>query len=178
MTSLDTATTADFEGWLVDQLRRDVQMRGKLPGFRHAGGVAGLLLTYGRLFTPAPWPDGGDPPGDPGRCYTESVSWAWASEGELVYVEGMAWDLAFPMEHAWCGTADGTARDLTWRRPGRAYLGIPVHAEEATRIMGAQGSPLLYAAEGHASRLAMEWARDGIPAELLADVGRPVPADA
>ncbi|MFI1569064.1 hypothetical protein ACH4ZX_39670 [Streptomyces sp. NPDC020490] len=178
MTSLDTAMTADFEGWLVDQLRRDVQMRGELPGFRHAGGVAGLLLTYGRLFTPAPWPDGGDPPGDPGRCYTESVSWAWASEGELVYVEGMAWDLAFPMEHAWCGTADGTARDLTWRRPGRAYLGIPVHAEEATRIMGAQGSPLLYSAEGHASRLAIEWARDGIPAELLADVGRPVPADA
>lgn len=80
------------------------------------------------------------------------------------------------MEHAWCGTKDGVVRDLTWRRPGRAYLGIPVHAEAATRIMGKQGSPLLYAAQGHASELAVEWARDGIPAELLVDVGRPIQA--
>lgn len=65
MTDLATATTADFEGWLVDHLRGEVRMRGELPGFQHAGGVAGLLLAYGRLFTPAPWPDGGDPPGIP-----------------------------------------------------------------------------------------------------------------
>ncbi|MFB7109735.1 hypothetical protein [Streptomyces sp. NPDC056190] len=73
------------------------------------------LATPGRLFTPAPWPDGGDPPGEPGQCYIESVSWAWASDGELVYVEGLGSDLA------------------------------------------------------------VEWAREGVPAELLADVGRPIP---
>jgi len=170
----DTRNTAEAERWLVDHLRRDAQMRGERPGFAHAG-MASLLLAYGRLFTPAPWPDGGDPPGEPGRCYTESASWAWASDGELVYVEGLAWDLAYPVEHAWCATADGTARDLTWRRPGLAYLGIPVHAEAAVRIMGERRGPLLYAAEGLGSELAVEWSRAGIPAELLADVGRPIP---
>lgn len=119
----------------------------------------------------APLPDG-TPPGEPGRCYVETVSWAWASEGELVYVEGLAWDLAYPVEHAWCATADGTARDLTWPRPGLAYLGIPVHAEAAARIMSERRGPLLYAVEGLGSELAVEWAREGIPAELLADVGR------
>ncbi|MFJ3673626.1 hypothetical protein ACIPSE_45015 [Streptomyces sp. NPDC090106] len=171
----DTATTADAERWLVDHLRVDAQMRGLLPGFRHAG-LSGLLLAYGRLFDPAPWPGGGTPPGEPGRCYTEAVSWAWASEGELAYVEGMAWDLVYPVEHAWCSTPEGAVRDLTWPRPGRAYLGIPVRAEAATQIMAERG-PLLYAAEGMGSTLAMEWARDGIPAELLVDVGRPIPTD-
>jgi hypothetical protein len=73
-------------------------------------------------------------------------------------------------------TADGTARDLTWPRPGLAYLGIPVHAEAAARIMGERRGPLLYAVEGLGSELAVEWAREGIPAEILADVGRPIPA--
>jgi hypothetical protein len=172
---MDTRSTpAEAERWLVDQLRRDAQMQGERPGFAHAG-MSSLLLAYGRLFTPAPLPDS-IPPGEPGRCYVEAVSWAWASEGELVYVEGLAWDLVYPVEHAWCATADGTARDLTWPRPGLAYLGIPVHAEAAARIMGERRGPLLYAVEGLGSELAVEWAREGIPAELLADVGRPIPA--
>lgn len=75
---------ATAERRLVDELRADART---LPS---------LLLAYGRLFTPAPWPDGGSPPGEPGRCYVESASWAWASDGELAYVEGWAWDGALP----------------------------------------------------------------------------------
>ncbi|MFD9150948.1 hypothetical protein ACWHAO_27995 [Streptomyces albidoflavus] len=165
---------ATAEGELVGHLRRDAALRGERPGWVHSS-LSALLLAHGRLFTPAPWPDGGNPPGEPGKCYTESVSWAWASGGELAYVEGWAWDLAWPVEHAWCAGADGNARDLTWPRPGRAYLGLPVRAEEAVRIMNERLGPVLHG-NGLASDLAVTWCREGVPAELLADVGRPVPA--
>jgi hypothetical protein len=164
---------ATAEAELVDHLRRDATWRGERPGWVH-GSVAALLLTRGRLCTPAPWPDGGTPPGEPGKCYIEAVSWAAASEGELAYVEGFGWDLAWPVEHAWCAGVDGNARDLTWPRPGLAYLGLPVRAEEAVRLMSEHG-PLLHG-NGFASDLAVRWCREGVPAELLVDVGRPVPA--
>ncbi|MFF6852789.1 hypothetical protein [Streptomyces antimycoticus] len=114
------------------------------------------------------------PPGEPGKCYTEAASWGLASGGELAYVEGLAWDLAWPVEHAWCAGPDGNARDLTWPRLGRAYLGLTVHAEEAVRIMSKSG-PLLHG-NGFASDVAITWCREGVPAELLVDIGRPVPA--
>lgn len=172
-----TNTTEDAsaaaESWLIDWLRTDAGMREPRPGWAHSG-LAGLLLEHGRLFTPAPLPVG-TPPGEPGRCYIESVSHAWASSGELVYVEGWAWDLAWPMEHAWCAAPDGSALDLTWHRPGRAYLGLPVRADRAATIMGAQTGPLLHGPGGLASDAAMSWLRDGIPPGLLADAGRPIP---
>ncbi|MFE6166160.1 hypothetical protein ACFQ7F_45535 [Streptomyces sp. NPDC056486] len=169
------SVTSEAEGWLIEYLRMDASARGERSGWVHPG-LSALLLAHGRLFTPAPWPDGGDPPGEPGRCYIESVSWAWATGGELAYVEGWAWDTAWPVEHAWCAGAGGAARDLTWRRPGRAYLGIPVRAQDAARLMGEQSGPLLHGAGGLASDLVVTWCREGFPAELLADVGRPLPA--
>ncbi|NWF30855.1 hypothetical protein HW130_32195 [Streptomyces sp. PKU-EA00015] len=169
-----TAGPADAEFWLVDWLRLDAAARGARSGWAHSC-LAGLLLAHGRLFTPAPWPDGEQPPGEPGKCFIESVSWAWASGGELAYVEGWAWDLAFPVEHAWCAAPDGVVRDLTWPRPGAAYLGLPVVAEAAAALMGEHGGPLLHA-NGAIGPVAESWMRGGVPAGLLVDVGRPLPA--
>ncbi|OII59990.1 hypothetical protein BJP40_12020 [Streptomyces sp. CC53] len=169
------AGLADADRWLVNWLRRDAECRRARPGWVHSC-LSGLLLAHGRLFTPAPWPDGGPPPGEPERCFIEAVSWAWASGGELAYVEGWAWDVAFPVEHAWCTGSDGVVRDLTWPRPGAAYLGLPVAAEAAAALMGEHGGPLLHA-NGLAGPLALSWMREGVPAGLLVDVGRPLPVD-
>ncbi|TDT93294.1 hypothetical protein EDD99_8103 [Streptomyces sp. 846.5] len=141
-----------------------------LPGWRYAS-VYALLLDVGRLFTPRTWPDGGPPPGETGRCYTESASWAWGSPDGLAYVEGFAWTGLYPMEHAWCADRDGFGLDPTWSDPASAYLGLPVLAAAAVELMGRHREPLL--AHGTVCR---DWMEHGVPGELLADVGRPVPA--
>lgn len=167
---------AAAEDWLIKGLRRKADAAGTLPGWAYAT-LDTMLLDVGRLFTPAPWPGGGNPPGEPGRCFVESASWAWASAGELAYVEGWASDADdFDYTaHAWCAGADGAARDTTWPRPGLAYLGLPVRAEAATDLMLANVGPLLHGRDGMISDLAERWMREGVPGELLVDVGRRVP---
>ncbi|WP_433860354.1 hypothetical protein [Streptomyces kronopolitis] len=163
------------ESLLIDELQR--RAKRHLDGWVYAT-LDALLLDKGRLFTPAPWPDGGDPPGEPGLCFVESVSWAWAAPaGDLAYVEGFA--LAprdvFAEPHAWCAAVDGAARDVTWRVPGVAYLGLPVQAEAAKDLMSERAGPLLFGVEGLITPLAERWMRTGFPDELLVSVGRPVP---
>lgn len=166
----DDAQLAADEGWLLASLRMVARDR---DGWVH-GTPASLLLAHGRLFTPSPWPDG-DPPGEPGRCFIEALSWACESVGALAYVEGVAAaDLWREEPHAWCAGVDGTALDPTWPELGRAYLGLPVHADAARHIMGENGGPLLFAAGGLISPAAERWMRDGLPAGLLVDIGRPV----
>lgn len=164
-------TITQAERLLIQALHIDAQLRGSRPGWAHSS-LASLLLAHGRLHTPARWPSNATPPGTLGSCYIDSIAQAQADA--LVYVEGVAWDVAFAVEHAWCATVEGIVRDPTWHSPGLAYLGIPVRATAAARIMGQQLGPLLYSAPGHASALAMQWARHGIPDGLLLDVGRPV----
>ncbi|MEU7095941.1 hypothetical protein [Kitasatospora aureofaciens] len=162
----------DAERLLVADLHNAVSMLGDPPpGHRYVNAL-GLLLDVGRLFIPRPWPGGGPPPGEPGRCYVESVSWAWGSPDGLAYVEGVTWTGLYPLEHAWCGSADGLVLDPTWPDPGAAYLGLPVRADAASALMGEHGEPLL--AYGAVCR---EWLRTGVPGELLVDVGRRIPAE-
>jgi hypothetical protein len=172
---LETARSA-AEDWLVRGLRRRADAAGTRPGWRYAR-LDNLLLDLGRLFTAAPWPGGGGPPGELGRCFVESVSWAWASDGELAYVEGWASDAVdFDYTaHAWCAGADDLARDTTWPRPGLAYLGLPVRADAAKDLMLATCGPLLHGSHGLISELAERWLREGVPEGLLVDVGRRVP---
>ncbi|KOV13933.1 hypothetical protein ADK91_08155 [Streptomyces sp. XY511] len=158
---------------LVDWLQRDAAVRQGRPSWVYSS-TAALLLDVGRLFTPAPWPGDVLPPGEPGKCFIESIMWAKDSD-ELTYVEGWAWDVAYPVEHAWCSTAGGIVRDLTWPRPGASYLGLPVAPDAAAALMGRHGTALLHD-NGMATPVALEWMRDGVPAELLVDVGRAVPA--
>lgn len=142
------------------------------PGLTYTT-VAALLLDVGRLFTPQPWPGGGPPPGEIGRCYVEAASWAWGTDG-LAYVEGVMWQTAMPIEHAWCAEiATGRMLDtvLPADRLGGAYIGVPIRADAAADLMGRHGGPLL----AHATPVTREWMTHGVPAELLVDVGRPVP---
>jgi len=139
-----------------------------LSGYRYAS-VYALLLDVGRLFTPARWPSG-PPPGEPGKCYIEAASWAWGATDAPAYVEGMAWTGLFPIEHAWCSTRSGTVLDPTWEEPGSAYLGLPVKPTVAVDLMRRHGDALL--THGPVTR---EWMRDGVPPDILMDVGRPVP---
>jgi len=172
-TAVDNAAAED---WLIDGLRQRASRAGRRDGWVYAT-LDSLLLDVGRLFVPAPWPGGGSPPGELGRCFAESVSWAWASDGELAYVEGWAAD-AMDIDriaHAWCAGPDGKALDTTWPRPGLAYLGLPVRAEAAKDLMLEHLGPLLHGRDGIISDLGEIWLRDGVPAELLMDVGRPIP---
>ncbi|MEU5361595.1 hypothetical protein ACFY9R_31935 [Streptomyces albidoflavus] len=155
---------------LAAHLRMVAGYQGARPGWAY-GSVEALMLAEGRWCTPAPWPGGGAPPGTPDRCYPEAAE--WAADGALAYVEGWAWAGA-PVEHAWCTGADGTALDVTWSRPGRAYLGLPIRAEDAVRLMSETHRPLLHGPRGLPTYLAHVWCRDGIPQGLRVEVGRPV----
>ncbi|WP_327072066.1 hypothetical protein [Kitasatospora sp. NBC_01302] len=158
---------SDDERLMLDTIRNFAALAGSRPGWRY-GSVYALLLDSGRLFTPAPWPDG-EIPGEPGRCYVESVSWACAVD--RAYVEGMAWNGLWQIEHAWLAGPDGrSAHDPTWREPGTAYLGLPIDPRTASDLMGHHREPLL--AHGTVCR---EWLQHGVPADLLIDCGRPVP---
>lgn len=154
---------------MISDMRNFVMLEPARPGWRYPS-VFSLLLDVGRLFTPRPWPTG-EPPGEPGRCYVDSASWAWGSPDGLAYVEGVAWTGLFPMEHAWCADGLGVVHDPTWREPATAYLGLPVDARAASDLMGRHLEPLL--AHGAVCR---DWLRTGVPGELLVDCGRPVPA--
>ncbi|MGW2255142.1 hypothetical protein ACWCXH_33895 [Kitasatospora sp. NPDC001660] len=166
------AALSSAEALMVDDMRGMASFASPRPGWRY-GSVYALLLDVGRLFTPTPWPHPDGIPGEPGRCYVDSVSWAWGSPDTLAYVEGMAWTGMFPMEHAWCGDPHGRALDPTWRETAAAYLGLPVDPRTASDLMGHHREPLL--AHGAVCR---EWLQHGVPGELLVDCGRPVPTAA
>ncbi|MFF2374865.1 hypothetical protein ACFVUW_10830 [Streptomyces xiamenensis] len=176
-----TADTSNLlhgaEAWLIAGLRRRADRARSLDGWVYST-LDALLLDVGRLFTPAPWPsDDGAPPGDLGALLCGFALPGSGLRGALAYVEGWAADWADfdHIAHAWCADPEGHALDPAWPRPGMAYLGLSVRAEPARALMAERFGPLLHGADGSISPLAEQWMREGVPGDILADVGRHVP---
>ncbi|MEU8759468.1 hypothetical protein [Streptomyces sp. NPDC048659] len=132
-----------------------------------------LLLDVGRLFTPAPLPPAVAPLMVT-FCYTNAVQTiADQEDPALVYVEGFASctvdSAVHHASHAWA--TDGThAIDPTWPADsGCAYLGIPF-ADPAMWPHPLYGDGIL---EQYATLLPI--LREGLPADAVADIGRPLP---
>lgn len=91
-------------------------------------------------------------------------------------MEGWALHGGHPIQvaHAWLSDVEGRALDPTWRPPGTAYVGLPVRGDVAADLMDERGFPLLHGPDGLVAAHAVEWLRDGVPAGVLADVGRDV----
>ncbi|BCY07183.1 hypothetical protein [Actinoplanes sp. L3-i22] len=152
-------------------LARHVDRTGSGPASWAYPTSAHLLLAEGRLFTPAPL--SAATRRTPGwRCYRNAAT--VARRHGLLYAEGLAatriagtfW--SFP--HAWCVTPEGNAVDPTWESGhGLAYLGIAL-TDPAHWPTDQQGSLL----EDHAHGTPL--LRDGVPDDMTAPLGRPIPA--
>lgn len=57
---------------------------------------------------------------------------------------------------------------------GHRVRGLPVRGDVAADLMDERGFPLLHGPDGLVAAHAVEWLRDGVPAGVLADVGRDV----
>lgn len=104
----------------------------------------GMLLRYdfflerGRFFQPQPLPKG-IRRGRPKECYFNSLKLALL-EDDLTYVEGF---VVIPLgegrmgdvEHGWCVTKGGMVIDVTLKKPGLAYFGVPYTEKERGGFM-------------------------------------------
>ncbi|WP_327378745.1 hypothetical protein OG393_33055 (plasmid) [Streptomyces sp. NBC_01216] len=132
-----------------------------------------LVLDVGRLFTPAPLPPGAGPLMVT-FCYTNAAQTIEDQEDPaLVYVEGFASctvdSTVHHAPHAWA-TGGTHAIDPTWPADsGCAYLGIPF-ADPEMWPHPLYGDGIL---RQHATLLPI--LRDGLPADAIADIGRPLP---
>ncbi|WP_323452112.1 hypothetical protein [Streptomyces yaizuensis] len=69
-------------------------------------------------------------------------------------------------------------RDLTWPRPGTAYLGLALDGSAAASLMSRHGLAIVHGPDGFVSSIGASWMRDDVPPGLLLDIGRPIPAPA
>lgn len=161
-------TVAERETWLVADLRGWAAIGDARPWGGGAGvytSMWALVLDAGRLHTWAPYP-GNLAPGEAGRCYRDAARLS-ASETDLLYAEGWAWSGLGAERHAWCVRPDGSVVDPTWT-DATAYLGVTI--PRPTLDVLAPHGQLLGPSPGE------DWLRDGVPAGVLVDVGRPVAA--
>ncbi|MFF2618532.1 hypothetical protein [Kitasatospora sp. NPDC058046] len=133
-----------------------------------------LLLREGRLFTPAPLPDGVERL-HPGFCFTNAAQAADDHpELHLTYAEGYGTalidaTLALHTPHGWAVTPDGLALDPTWpHEDAGAYLGLPFADP------GVWPHPLLGRSLLQEPPFLEDVLRHGLPDGLLADLGRPI----
>jgi hypothetical protein len=87
-----------------------------------------FVLKRGEFFRPQPLPKGYRL-GKAKECYSNSYKLAMRKEG-LTYCEGFAFvDLGggtiTDIKHGWCATPEGSVIDVTLRKHGLAYFGVP-----------------------------------------------------
>ncbi|WP_031172556.1 hypothetical protein [Streptosporangium roseum] len=142
--------------------------RGRRDDWPYAG-LAGLLLTHGRLFTPADRPPHIQP-GPPGSCFADATRIAEAHD--LIYVEGMALVDGLPVggfDHAWYVDArDGhhvidPALPDVW---APAYVGVPLSGAYRRQQQARRGGAAIFTADPGG------WQDNAM---ALLPVGRPLP---
>lgn len=174
-----TVSLTRGEEYLVSYLRRAAESIRPSAAVIEEGWIYtshfDLLLREGRLFTPAPLPDGIGRL-HPGFCYTNSSQLAEEHpELELTYVEGygtapISGGQVVPLPHGWAATPEGVVLDATWpHEQGTAFIGLPF-ADPAMWPDPRSGRSLL-----QEPPFLGDWLRDGLPRGVLADLGRPVP---
>ena len=94
-----------------------------------------FLLQHGSFWTFAPLPKGIGRM-TPKYCFDNAYKLVSRSKVRR-YVEGVAFDGLFPMDHAWCVSLDNVVIDPTWRKEDVdtevSYFGIAIAAEEVAR---------------------------------------------
>lgn len=107
----------------VSMVTTHMQQNKRPEGWRFTGPHE-VVLQYGKFFDPAERPKGVKK-GKDKLCFMNAAH--LADDPDYTYVEGFAIPdgVPIPMHHAWCVDKDGNVVDNTWKKPGKAYFGIP-----------------------------------------------------
>ncbi len=127
---MDTNEVQDF---LATVVRSRKQMGG--PDWPYCC-AEDFVLQEGREFEATPLPEDIQR-GEMRRCFQNAHCLA-LSNVELSYTEGFAFQVAYPMLHAWCVTDDGKVVDPTWS-DGQGYFGVPFDQKFACEFVHQQG---------------------------------------
>lgn len=125
----DTRTLSANEQDLKRYLEAIAKVRSQCgkPPWMHYDSPEDFLLQHGEWFEPRALPSG-IKRGAPKCCYANAMI-----VGRLLglkYVEGYAMGV-IPLEHAWCIDDRNRIYEVTWQKPGAAYLGVPFSVERA-----------------------------------------------
>ena len=125
---------SDVQNYL-SQVAEMLKMNKQRNGFLY-GSKEEFVQKNGQEFKPQEFDSSKYPDArrTPKECF--SNAWHLASETGLTYVEGFAFNVMFPMLHAWCVDQEGNVVDPTWKTPEDCqYFGVPFSMEYVNRII-------------------------------------------
>ena len=99
-----------------------LQIVSSVSGLTGCKSAEGFVLKHGQKFDPRPLPKG-TKRGPIQQCFRNCAN-AAMDDPTLTYCEGYAIGV-IPVLHAWCVDKDGKILELTWKKPGTEYFGIP-----------------------------------------------------